>query len=883
MNQNIKWYVCLSLIFINTINSYAQPHKIYTFKIHSDMDCALALESFKKEFKTLVAYDPTLSSHKIHTFRILQSETQDQLFEKLCQVYQLQFIKSAPSSYLVRSDLTEVNTTEDIILHINIEDYQGGQPVSFASVYDDTRRFFTYTDNQGDGFLRLPKTMKGQKLTVHSLAHRDQVVTIDPDMTFLQVRLHIDPIKVMPVTINTLKSQLSFTRLQGIIVDNAIIQKLSGSSLFSRDVMRSIQLLPGITATNDTKSSIRIRGTNEEGTLMMIDNLPVYKADHFYGIFGAFNSGYIKELTVYKNNIPVEFGGRTSGMVKLGSDPFPNQFRLNFEINLLNSGLVMDLPLSKNLFFKTSVRQTYTNLLNSKLYDLSQRDNIANNEVPQITNSLIISKPTFDFFDLNTRLIYSKGKHFFDLNTFTSKDNFVDQYNISFQGKLATINEELFKQVSKWQNKAAGFNYIYTGEKSTIEFSTYSTVYDCNYDISSKLRRSQSGSVVLDTVTILNNNTISDLGAKISLKLKKLKNTQIGLEHIAHNNQLYIENDKNPVFEINKTGNESSLFAKHGFGSKTKLWVEPAIRTSHLHELNKTYVLPQVYASLAVSPDFLLKSSFGRQVQYIRSFEHENLLGQKQQFFALSNDSSVPVGRAQNLMAGCWTSRQWFTLDVETYYRTIDGTIIHATQSPGLRPVKEGPNPMPPMFKLFTGQTRVYGVDFSLLYDEKNVFSMFNLSISKSENRFREIFKNQYFPSSEDSRFQFKWINSITAGKYDFSVNYIAATGRPYLDLSSLSNQIDRRNLNINNYLKKLSSYHRVDIGAGYKFILLKQNARIGFSVFNLTNRNNVKYRQFVYQLQGGSPQNPINTVLGSDVTQLDRTYNISFNLSIQR
>ncbi len=162
---------------------------------------------------------------------------------------------------------------------------------------------------------------------------------------------------------------------------------------------------------------------------------------------------------------------------------------------------------------------------------------------------------------------------------------------------------------------------------------------------------------------------------------------------------------------------------------------------------------------------------------------------------------------------------------------------------------------------------------------------MFTYTISKAENRFKQIFKNQYFPSSEDSRHQIKWINAITLGKFDLSASYIAASGRPYLDLSSINNPVDRNNLIVNDYIKNLPAYHRLDVGAYYRFKLAGADSRIGLAIFNITNRTNVKYRQFVFQLppaQSSPGQNPINTILGSDVSQLDRTINVSFNFSIK-
>nr|MBP9055376.1 TonB-dependent receptor [Saprospiraceae bacterium] len=177
------------------------------------------------------------------------------------------------------------------------------------------------------------------------------------------------------------------------------------------------------------------------------------------------------------------------------------------------------------------------------------------------------------------------------------------------------------------------------------------------------------------------------------------------------------------------------------------------------------------------------------------------------------------------------------------------------------------------------GESRVQGVDFTLVYDSKNLVSMLTYTLSKAENRFPEIFSNQYFPSSDDSRHQLKFFNAYSFKKVEFTLTYSGATGRPYLDLSNLDRMIDRRNLNLNKYIQKLSDYHRIDLSASYKMNFKHWYTQIGFTVFNLFDRVNVKYRQFIYQLPPGQGSNSQqNTIVGSDISQLERTYNLTFS-----
>ena len=119
--------------------------------------------------------------------------------------------------------------------------------------------------------------------------------------------------------------------------------------------------------------------------------------------------------------------------------------------------------------------------------------------------------------------------------------------------------------------------------------------------------------------------------------------------------------------------------------------------------------------------------------------------------------------------------------------------------------------------------------------------------------------------------------------RWEISTQYVGATGRPYFDLTGLNTRVLRENLDVNQYISVLPAYHRWDIGAAYKTMVRKQAIKIGFSIFNVLDRNNVKFRQFVFQLPPApGSNNAKQTVLGNDVEQLGRTLNISIGLDIR-
>lgn len=879
IGNNIKrWIFLILLVLTNRATVYCQNANGVSFVVKENSTYADVLDNFRAKFNVLVAYNPDLKKLPVQTKKLIKGNNTVELFKKLCLSFSLEYIVQDATSFMVRSDFNDLQNDDNFVFHINITDNQTSSPVELVTIYDPTKKYFGFTDEYGDCFIKMPKSLKGTKLIVHSLTHQDRILTIDTHNTYDHLQLLSDPINVDPITVNSLKQKINFAKQQGISIDSVLLSYLSNVTLADNDLLRAVQLLPGVNNTNDASAAIKIRGANEEGTLMILDEMPIYKADHFLGIFGSFNAFYIEKLSLHKNNIPVEYGGKLSGLLKMSSDVDISQFKLKLDANLLNTSLMADLPLSKKVLWKIAARTTYTDLINTDFYDLAQREQLVND--PKQLRSLITSQPSFNFYDLNSRMAFLFGRHTVDINAFLSNDLFDDQYKLTYRLRQNVTVNEYFRQQNKWQNHAFGVNYKFAGNGFLVKANIYKTQHTGDYNINSSLLRRDPAGLVMDSVSILNKNVISDLGTKVSFNVDKWNATELGFEHVIHNNELLIENSSNPVFEVNRVGGISSLFVLSNIGKKDKLQVSPSFRSSYIHFLDKMYFLPQIYSSYNLFSSIRAKASAGRHLQVVRQFEHENPLGQRQQFFTMSNGSSIPVGLSTNYMIGAsWSSNRW-TLDIEAYHRLVDGVITFVNNAPGLRMPS---NNFPSAFRLFRGDGKVRGADMTVIYDAKRYFAMFTYTWSKSENRFNGIFGNQYFPSPEDSRHQVKIFNIFNFQQFSLSLSYTGATGRPYLDLSQLNNKVDRRNLDLTKYIKNLPHYHRVDLGISYKFRILSQSSKLTFSVFNIMDRTNVKYVQFVHQLPppSGSPVGQ-TTVLGSEITQLQRTYNLSFGIEIR-
>jgi len=212
-------------------------------------------------------------------------------------------------------------------------------------------------------------------------------------------------------------------------------------SVGENDIFRSLQLLPGVSGTNESTSGLYIRGGTPDQNLVLLDGMTVYHVDHFFGFFSAFNADAIKDVKMYKGGVPAKYGGRTSGVVDLtGKTGDVNHFRLGAGINLLSSRLIMEIPIWGKGSILLSGRRSYTDYLESGLYEkifdmLTQEDESQDRTVPnnprfQNAETTTI-EPTFYFYDLNGKITFRPTqKDILALSVYNGQDYLNESRNL---------------------------------------------------------------------------------------------------------------------------------------------------------------------------------------------------------------------------------------------------------------------------------------------------------------------------------------------------------------------------------------------------------------------------------------------------------------------
>ena len=168
------------------------------------------------------------------------------------------------------------------------------------------------------------------------------------------------------VVVEGTRATVSARSPQMSVVELPVQQIKSIPTLFGEaDVLKAIQLLPGVQNGSEGSAGMYVRGGGPDENLLLLDGVPVYNVNHMMGFFSVFNPDALKNVTLYKGSFPAHFGGRLSSVVDIRmKEGDMQQYHGNVSVGLISSKLNFEGPIVKDkLSFNLSFRRTYSDLL----------------------------------------------------------------------------------------------------------------------------------------------------------------------------------------------------------------------------------------------------------------------------------------------------------------------------------------------------------------------------------------------------------------------------------------------------------------------------------------------------------------------------------------
>ncbi|NVO11852.1 MAG: TonB-dependent receptor [Bacteroidales bacterium] len=658
---------------------------------------------------------------------------------------------------------------------------------------------------------------------------------------------------------NIVKPEMSVSKLEMKSIQR--IPALMGEV----DVIKAIQMLPGVQPTAEGSSGFSVRGGGIDQNLILLDEATVYNASHLMGFFSVFNNDAIRDVKLYKGDIPANYGGRLSSVLDVRMKEGNNKkLSATGGIGLISSRLTLEGPIgSEKTSFLISGRRTYADLFfplltdtNAKkavmyFYDLNLKINHQINNNNRLYLSAYLGRDHFgqkgsSDVGFGNRTFTLRWNHLISPQLFSNTTAIISKYDYSLK-----INQGSSKYF--WKSSLLDytlkldFNYFLTPENE-FKFGVSSTYHDinpCNAWIE---------------------------GNDSTLTVPYPKNYE--LEHVA-----YISNQQ-------KIGDNLTL--KYG----VRFTVFQNIGKTYSYKFDQNYNVidtinyasgkifhtyhafdPRLGIIYTIDSKSSVKASYSHTTQFMQLASNSN--GGMPLDIWFPSTPNIKPQKADQYALGYF--RNFFDNNIETsveaYYKDMNNVIDfkdHATLI--MNPRMEG--------DVRTGTAKAYGIEFSVKKNEGKLTGWVSYTLSKVKRKIPEI-SDKAYPAPYDKPNNINIILSYEFTKrLMISANWIYATGTPMtapVGTFEFGNTVNKIYSSRNGY--RMRDYHRLDLSVTLKGLERPNRFWHGewvFSIYNAYGRHNDWIINFIQDKNNPQVLNAQRTYLPFEFFP-SVTYNFNF------
>jgi hypothetical protein len=594
-----------------------------------------------------------------------------------------------------------------------------------------------------------------------------------------------------------------------------------------KDILKTIQLLPGVKTTGDGNTGFYVRGGGSDQNLILLDEAIVYNASHLFGFFSTFNSDAIKDVSLYKGGMPAQYGGRLSSVLDIKMlDGNDKNYTVQGGIGLIASRIKVEGPIVKNKSsFMISARRTYADLFLKLSPDSTTRG------------------ASLYFYDLNAKFHYRfDDKNTLYLSGYFGKDvlGLKDNFETNWGNQTATLrlnhifNSKLFLNTSLIYSN---YNFIIQSFSSNNDFKVTSKIRDFNLKEDFEYFFSDKNTLHFGINTT--HHTISP--GDISSSNRSAINPQSIQDRNGLESSVYISNDWHASNKLNLLyGVRLSMFSLLGpgrFNTYNANDILTASNTYNSGDFVKSYINPEPRFSVSYkfNDQNSLKASYNRNTQNIHLISNSTA-GSPTDLYVMSSNNIKP-GISDQAALGFFKNsvNNQYEFSTEIYYKWLKNQIDYKNGAQLLanQDVES---------QLVYGQGRAYGLEvfFKKHYGKLN--GWIGYTLSKTENQFDAINNGNYFAATQDRIHDMSLVLIYKLStRWTLSGTFVYGTGNAvtyphgkYLVGGLTTLYYSDRNSD------RLPPYSRMDLGATLEG---KQHKRFHsswtFGLYNAYNRKN--------------------------------------------
>jgi len=713
-----------------------------------------------------------------------------------------------------------------------ISDASDGENLAAAVLLFQNSSFSAISNSYGFYSITIPE---GEySVSVKYLGYQDQLI---------QTRLHSN--QVLNLKLNAVSYQLqhvevyvdrSNQNISSVDMGNVKISPRQIESipvLFGeRDLIKTLQLLPGIKAAAEGNSGFYVRGGGIDQNLILLDEAPVYNASHLLGFFSVFNSEAIRDVNMMKGSIPAEYGGRASSVLDIRmKEGNMSDYQTTGSIGLISSNLSFEGPVKKDVSsFMVSARRTYADLF----LKIAPDKNLRNTQMY--------------FYDLNMKVNYklSNNSRLY-ISGYLGRDKFRLQDQIGYEWGSKTATARLNHTFSEklFSNSSFIFsNYFYQLDNSgNSDVLLGSRIQDFN--------------LKQDFTWYLNSNNTLKFGAnlinhkivpgEIKAKPGSLYNSLAVRPRNAIESAFYVSNLQNILPQLKLYyGLRLALFTNVGpgdfyrFDSKGNLI--QTISYEHFKIAKSQGGLePRLALNYQLSNKDALKASFNHIYQFIHLLSNSTSTNPNDVWLPSSENVKPQIADQWSLGYFRNSKENKYEGSIETYYKNLQNQIEYKNGADLIfNSTVES--------ELVFGRGWAYGTEFLFRKNTGKFTGWVGYTWSKTMRQFDQINNGKAFPARQDRRHDISVVGMYDIGtKLKFSVVWVFNTGNAVTFPNGkyeIDGQIVGYYTERNGY--RMPDYHRLDLGLTW---IRKQTAKYesswNFSVYNAYGRENAYYISF--------------------------------------
>lgn len=666
----------------------------------------------------------------------------------------------------------------------------------------------------------------------------------------------------------TIKSTASGRSISGTQMG---VEKLSTAEIKNipvlmgeRDLLKTVQLLPGIKSAGEGNSGFYVRGGASDQNLILLDEAPVYNASHLLGFFSTFNSDAIKDMTVYKGGMPAQYGGRLSSVLDIKMNDGNNQeYDVSGGIGLISAKLNIEGPIVKDKSsFLITGRRTYADVflklspdstINQNrlyFYDLNAKLNYTLSDKDRLYLSGYFGQDQLGVGRL-FGLSWGNGtgtarwNHIFSSKLFSNTSLIFSNYNYKINIRSGANDFEIFSQIRDWNLKQE-FQW-YLNSRNSIRFGVNGIFHTLTPgEIKSSATSSVNSSSLQQRYSLEN-----AVYATNTWKASERVSLTYGLRLTA-----FSILGKGDFFNINTNGDVTDTLS-YNSGQIVKTYVNPE---------------PRLAASYEFSEAASVKAAYVRNVQNMHLISNSTSSNPTDKWLASTNiikpeiSDQFSLGYYKNL------AENRYELTVETYYKDMQNQIDY----------RNGAN----IFinndaietQLLFGKGRAYGLEVLMKKKVGKWTGWVSYTLSKTERKIEGISNNNWYNARQDRTHDIAIVSSYQLSKkWVISGNWIYYTGNAITFPAgkyTVNNQVVYYYTERNSY--RMPNYHRLDLGATWTLKQTKKRtSELSFSLYNAYGRENAYTIEFRESKTDPNRTEAVQTALFKFIPSI--SYNFKF------